>query len=727
MREGSGPLPRGPPRLQPAFLQDPSVEVQRYCWEGNLRVGAKVSPACRSLASEYELMDTVLGTGMSGTVLLGRPRCCSGSFSASLEATSTQTGSSSTSTAAPPSPVSEGLVAVKTLEKKGLTDTQVGRLLLEVDIYLRMDHVNIAKLLRVFNEAEKVYLVMEYCSGGSLCDRLLQSGPFSDQAAAAAVRQVLSAVNYCHCHPEGKVCHRDLKHSNFIYSSDREGAPLKLVDFGLSRVLQKHRQISSYAGTLYYMAPEVVLRQKYDESCDLWSVGVIAYSLLCGEPPFGGTTEQGVVEAIARAHFSMDGEVWKGVSENAKDLIRRLLQVDPSKRPTAEQALQHPWLVAAAASKCWGPQVPVRLSKTVLERVRRFAHESAVRRAAAALVVYSRGIPGFDESARLLEAQFRALDADGNGTISAGELVQALQETLGVPPKEAAWIFSQLDVDGDTELHHSEFLAAAMGAHLLRCTDTVREAFSRFDLDRDGKIDLGELLAVLGPRFCGTPTQDIFNQLDKNGDSAVDLDEFSSCIASPSSLERGSSAFDQPELEPPPEAGRVLRDEQRWLQSLTPSPTSAPSPPSYSPGVPPPAGREWASAVYMDALCLATALTMASSTQQHLPRRWCLCGLSEASRCHGGSAGAAPGLKARSWAAGECPGECLASRRVPRRWAPSPVTGGTAPPAAAPRLPPAFGRRVSPPRRAPHGPLPGRGSAPGAIPPRSAGPTACAV
>lgn len=348
---------------------------------------------------------------------------------------------------------------------------------MEVEIYLRMDHVNIAKLLRVFNEEDKVYLVMEYCSGGSLCDRLLSSGPFSDSDAAAAVRQVLSAVNYCHRHPEGKVCHRDLKHSNFIYSNCEYGAPLKLVDFGLSRVIQPNGpQISSYAGTLYYMAPEVVLRHSYDESCDLWSVGVIAYSLLCGEPPFHASTERGVAEAIARADLSMESKVWSCVSESAKDFIRQLLQVDPAARPSAEKAMQHPWLTNSTPSFSCGPQSCAPLSATVLESVRRFAHESAVRRAAAALMVYSCGTPFHDDGVRMVEAQFRALDSDGNGTISVTELVEALKETLGVSQAEAAWIFRQLDLDGDLELHHSEFLAAAMGSHLLRCADTVREA-----------------------------------------------------------------------------------------------------------------------------------------------------------------------------------------------------------------------------------------------------------
>jgi len=157
-------------------------------------------------------------------------------------------------------------------------------------------------------------------------------------------------------------------------------------------------------------------------------------------------------------------------------------------------------------------------------------------------------------SARQVEAQFQALDADGNGTVSVSELQKALRQTLGVSEEEAFWIFSQLDLDGDEELHLCEFLAAAMGSHLLRCADTVQEAFSMFDLDRDGKIDLMELQKVLGPLFCGTPTKDIFDALDTNGDNSVDLAEFSVGLALTRSPRRmPMSVPSQPETEPPPD------------------------------------------------------------------------------------------------------------------------------------------------------------------------------
>lgn len=434
-------------------------------------------------------------------------------------------------------------VAVKTLDKQGLSEVQRANLVREVEIYLKMDHINIVKLLRVFDEPGKVYLVMEYCNGGDLCDRLAKLRRFPDSEAASAILQVLSAVNYCHRHPSGKVCHRDLKNSNFIFASDAPHAPLKLVDFGLSRVLSPdNAHMRSCAGTVEYMAPEVLLRKKYDESCDMWSVGVIAYSLLCGKAPFFRGNEENTMKAITEAKLPpLEGRPWEGVSEPAKDFVRQLLQANAASRPTAEQALQNAWVTHSAPKRS---KVHGLVSMSVLDKVRRFAHENHVRRAVAAMLVYSDEGGEMGDREHLIEA-FRELDVDGDGVISVSELVQGLRRALGIPHSEAQWIFNQLDTDGDARIHFHEFTIAATGASLLRQGD-IRETFRQFDLDRNGTIELPELERMLGTEFCGTPTHQIFAELDSNGDNSVDLTEFSSML-------RGRSPVRRAPLPPGPE------------------------------------------------------------------------------------------------------------------------------------------------------------------------------
>lgn len=292
-----------------------------------------VSMVGRLLHEEFHMTAVTLGSGMNGPVLLGRRRC--------------QDLGAGVATRR-----KDALVAIKTLRKRGLQDCQLRAVLNEVDVYLKMDHANVARLLRVFDEPEEVHLVMELCSGGSLGDRLHRFGPYNSQGAAAAIRQVLRAVSYLHGHPNGKVCHRDLKHSNFVFKSPEWTSDLKLVDFGLSRVLRSQRpQLGAYAGTLLYMAPEVVLQQKFDEACDIWSVGVIAYTLLCGLPPFSGRTEGELAKAIVQAQLpAMRGGAWERVHDDARSFMRLLLQADPRKRPSADEALRLPWPVAPAGA-----------------------------------------------------------------------------------------------------------------------------------------------------------------------------------------------------------------------------------------------------------------------------------------------------------------------------------------------------------------------------------------
>jgi len=294
----------------------PSVHLEFPSRHRNIRICAKVSPSCRRFADAYELTSTVLGTGMNGDVMLARHRPPSASDASS--------SSHDPAALCPKAAEERGpcLVAVKSLSKQGLTVAQLGRLRAEVDIYLCMDHMNVARLLQVFDEPQQVYLVMEYCSGGTLADRQLEA-PLSEGQAALAMRQILSAVNYCHSHPRGKVCHGDLKHQNFVYASRAEGAPLKLVDFGLSQVLSTQRPRSALcAGSLQYCAPEILMHRRHDQSCDMWSLGVIAYSLLADHMPFDTQNVGELTRSISRGAAGLLTERrWEEVSDLAKDLF----------------------------------------------------------------------------------------------------------------------------------------------------------------------------------------------------------------------------------------------------------------------------------------------------------------------------------------------------------------------------------------------------------------------
>jgi serine/threonine protein kinase len=245
--------------------------------------------------------------------------------------------------------------AVKSIHKQA-SDIGATGLSREIMLLQEMKHRGFVQLVDVHEDEEYVHLVTELCRGGELFDRIMQKGSnrnngspcFTEAEAARIMYQLLHAVAYMH---ENDVAHRDIKPENILFETTDEDSPIRIIDFGLSR---KHYDceppMNNVVGTPYYIAPEV-LRKSYTKSADLWSVGVIAYILLCGYPPFNGEDNNAVYDAIRRGRYSFPSAEWSGTSRESRHFIRCLLQKDPQKRMSAMQALKHPWIVKHIGNK----------------------------------------------------------------------------------------------------------------------------------------------------------------------------------------------------------------------------------------------------------------------------------------------------------------------------------------------------------------------------------------
>ncbi|RDX68022.1 Phosphoenolpyruvate carboxylase kinase 1, partial [Mucuna pruriens] len=201
-------------------------------------------------------------------------------------------------------------------------------------------HPNILQIIDFFEDDQFLSIVMDLCQPHTLFDRMLHC-PFPEPQAASLINTLLQAV--AHCHRCG-VAHRDIKPDNILFDS---AGNLKLADFGSAEWFGDGSTMTGVVGTPYYVAPEVLMGRDYDEKVDVWSCGVILYIMLAGIPPFYGDSAAEIFEAVVRANLRFPSRIFRTVSPAAKDLLRKMLCRDPSRRFSAEQALRHPWILSA--------------------------------------------------------------------------------------------------------------------------------------------------------------------------------------------------------------------------------------------------------------------------------------------------------------------------------------------------------------------------------------------
>uniref|UniRef100_A0A6G1S8T5 Calcium/calmodulin-dependent protein kinase type 1 n=1 Tax=Aceria tosichella TaxID=561515 RepID=A0A6G1S8T5_9ACAR len=240
----------------------------------------------------------------------------------------------------------EDIVAIKCIDKEALRGKE-DSLVNEIRVLRRLRHKNIVQLFDVYEDQDRVYLIMELINGGELFDRIVEKGSYTEKDAAELIKQILEAVDYMHS--QG-VVHRDLKPENLLYYSSEEDSKIMISDFGLSRM--EETGVVGCCGTPGYVAPEVLAQTPYGKLVDVWSIGVIAYILLCGYPPFYDEdgNDDNLFAQIMRGDYEFDSPYWDNISEPAKDFISHLICVDTQKRYTCRMALEHPWISQNLAS-----------------------------------------------------------------------------------------------------------------------------------------------------------------------------------------------------------------------------------------------------------------------------------------------------------------------------------------------------------------------------------------
>ena len=388
----------------------------------------------------------------------------------------------------------------------------------EIDILRKADHPNIIKLYEIFESRHSFYLIMEECRGGEVFDRIIEhiqsKEMYSEKDAANILRQVLSAVEYCH---NNGIAHRDLKPENLLYLNQgpEEKNPIKVIDFGLSQVISPDKKLKTKVGTAYYVSPEI-LRGSYSEKCDIWSAGVILYILLSGDPPFNGPSDISIYKKIMEMTFDFPEKKWANISNEAKDLIKHMISPE-NERFSARQVMEHPWM-----QTCNDNLINLDFDPTFLVN---YARSNPFKKMTL-LFIASR----LDENEiNHLKQIFEAFNIQKDGQISYEELKRGLRELKceRINDEELCELFKLIDVDQNGKIDYTEFIAATLQKKEYLKEERLFEAFSMFDKDGCGKITKEELMNVLN----ANPSQEgeienIIRTVDKNGEGSINYKEF---------------------------------------------------------------------------------------------------------------------------------------------------------------------------------------------------------
>ena len=240
--------------------------------------------------------------------------------------------------------------AVKIIQKSSLSSKDLENLKTEIRILKTVSHPNIVNTKDVYQPPgdNNAYIVMELMSGGELFDRIVEKECYNEHETRVAFRDVTNALIYLH---DQGIVHRDLKPENLLYGSKKDDAALKIADFGLASIIDDGQLLHSACGTPGYVAPEILKKNKkkkkgYGLPVDMWSLGVILYILLSGCPPFYQEDQNELFAAIIEGDYDFPSPDWDEVSDEAIDLVKKLLTLNPKKRLTAKQVLEHPFMTA---------------------------------------------------------------------------------------------------------------------------------------------------------------------------------------------------------------------------------------------------------------------------------------------------------------------------------------------------------------------------------------------
>jgi calcium-dependent protein kinase len=399
----------------------------------------------------------------------------------------------------------------------------------EIEILKNIDHPNIIKIFEFYNSTKNYYLITEFCEEGELFEKIVNEGPFDEEFTAYIMYQIFSAVNYCHSR---NILHRDLKPENILLErKEKYGLKIKIIDFGTAKLFEKNKSERKVIGSSYYIAPEV-LSKSYNEKCDMWSCGVIMYILLSASPPFTGKGDNEILENIKRGFYDIETKIWQKISDEAKNLIKNLLEKNIGIRISAEEALNHNWFKNLNIKEKLNFVESEKIKK-MLQRLTGYSPNKFLQHISLAYLVHN-----FPQHEEVLNANklFNIIDTNSNGQINKYELKIAIKKLLKNDCDQMDVIiqniFSNVDGDKNGYIEYEEFVRGCIDKEKFITDDVIKFSFNFFDKDKNGEITCEEIKEILlkninkNIKSYEESVKKIIKQVDINNDGKVSFSEF---------------------------------------------------------------------------------------------------------------------------------------------------------------------------------------------------------
>ena len=393
-------------------------------------------------------------------------------------------------------------VSIKTINKSKNENLLFDNLSIEneIDVLKSLSHPNIMKIYEFYSNEESYFLVNEYIKYGELSKRIKQT--FSELQISVIIFQILKGLSYIHSH---NIIHRDIKLEN-IMINDIENILIngkieqfywiKIIDFGIAKFTSSNKKEKGMTGTLYYMAPEVI-KQNYNYKCDIWSVGIILYILLTGKYPFDSLVKSRIKTKIEDGEFDEENIKYKNSSKELKDLLKHLLNVNPTFRYNAKDALKHDFFKKNDGEFLFKRNLNNKTISNYLHTFLNYSLKTKFYQITFAFLCHNMKP---SEKMKELIKIFHLLDINHNGLLNKDNLYKGIKKYLPnekIDKKLIDKAFSQVDNDNDNFIGYEDILKSCLEKNDLIKENVIKFIFNMLDKDNKGEITFKYFIKLL--------------------------------------------------------------------------------------------------------------------------------------------------------------------------------------------------------------------------------------